>query len=183
MLNKGFKRSAFWNEYKYKIETNAEDNDNLTRILLDFSFQGVNRLFVLVYDGETANKQIFMKISRAYTLPRVNSTKFHVLIDGRNFYDQSISDEITKYNELIKLTTGKGEDYTTGCLLDYQYYKNHYLIAACDLSKQKELDADPRSIHQIEIVFMLDTASQILTILEKSKETILEFYKETTKVL
>ena len=110
-------------------------------------------------------------------------TKFNVLIDGRNFYGQPISDKITKHNKLIKLTTGKSEDYATGCLLDYQYYKDHYSIIACDLSRQKPLDADPRSIQQIEITFMGDTASQILTILEKSKETILEFYKGTTKVL
>ena len=57
-----------------------------------------------------------MKSPRAYALPRINLTKFNVLIDGRNFYDQPISDAITKYNELVKLTTGKGEGYTTGCL-------------------------------------------------------------------
>ena len=103
-------------------------------------------------------------------------------MDGRNFYDQAISDKITKYNELMKLCTGKGEDYATSCLLDYQYCKDHYLITACDLSKQKELDADPRTIQQIETVFMLNTDAQILTVLEKSKETILEFSKGTTKV-
>ena len=57
-----------------------------------------------------------MNHPRSYTLPRVNLTKFNVLIDGRSFYDQPISDEITKYDELIKLYIGKGEDYTTGCL-------------------------------------------------------------------
>ena len=82
-----------------------------------------------------------MKIPRRYALPRVNLTKLYILIDGRNFYDQTFSDEITKYNELIKLTTGKSEDYATGCLLDYQYYKDHYFVTACDLSKQKGLDA------------------------------------------
>ena len=76
-----------------------------------------------------------MKSPRAYALPRINLTKFNALIDGRNFYDQPISDKITKYNELIKLTRGKGEDYTIGRLLDYQYYKDHYLITASDLSK------------------------------------------------
>ena len=60
-----------------------------------------------------------MNSPRKYALPRVNLTKFNVLIDGRNFYAQPISDKITNYNELLKLTTGKGEDFTTGCLLDY----------------------------------------------------------------
>ena len=83
----------------------------------------------------------------------------------------------------MKLCTEKSEDYTTGCLLDYQYYKDHYSIIAFDLSKQKELDADPHVIQQIEAVFMLNDNAQILTILEKTKETILEIYKLTTRVL
>ena len=135
LISKGFKRSVFWNEYKRKLETHTEDDDNLKRILLDSSSQGVNRLFVLAYDGATTH----MNSPRRYTLPRVKLTKFNVLIDGRNFYDQSISSEITKYEELLKLTTGKNEDYTTGCLPDYDYFKKHYSIIAFDLSKQKEL--------------------------------------------
>ena len=78
---------------------------------------------------------------------------------------------------------GKGEDYITGYLLDYKYLKDHYQLIACDLGKQKELDADPRAIQQREFYCMLDTDSQILTVLKKSKETVLEFYKGTAKVL
>ena len=51
---------------------------------------------------------------------------------------------------------GKGEDYTTGSLLDYDYFKKHYKLIAVDLSKQKELDADPRAIQQIEFKYMLE---------------------------
>ena len=75
---------------------------------------------------------------------------YNVLIDGRNFYDQPINDQIKKYDEIRKITTGKGDDYTTGCLLDYQYFKDHYQLIAVNLSKQGELDADPRAIQQIE---------------------------------
>ena len=71
---------------------------------------------------------------------------YDVLIDGRNFYDQPISDQIKKYDEIRKIVIGKRNDYTTGCLLDYQYFKGHYQLLAVDLSKQKELDADPRPI-------------------------------------
>ena len=183
LLKTGFKRSVFLNEYKTKIETHTADANNLKRILLDSSFQGVNRLFVLAYDNtENRANAIHMKSPRRYALSKVNLNKFNVLIDGRNFYDQPISDKITKCEELMILCTGKGKDYTTGWLLDYKYYKNHYSIIPATLSFQKELDFDPRLIQQVVVVFMLDTASQILTILEKSKETILEFSKGTAKV-
>ena len=77
---------------------------------------------------------------------------------------------------------GKGEDYTTASLLDFNYFKKHYKLVAADLSKQKELDTDPRAIRQIEFKYMLGTNSTIYWVLEKSKETILEFYKGTVKV-
>ena len=66
--------------------------------------------------------------------------------------------------------------------MDYNYFKEHYKLVAVDLSKQKELDTDPRAIQQIEFKNMLETNSTIYWVLEKSKETILEFYKETAKV-
>ena len=81
--------------------------------------------------------QVKRDIHRKYFLPRVDITNYKVLIDGRNFYDQPISDQIKKYDEVRKIATGKGNDYTTGCLLDYQYFKNHYKLIAVDLSKQK----------------------------------------------
>ena len=72
---------------------------------------------------------------------------------------------------------GKGEDYNAESLLDYNYFTKHYKLVAVDLSKQKELDADPRTIQQIEFKYTLETNSTIYWVLEKSKETILEFYK------
>ena len=68
-------------------------------------------------------------------------------------------------------------------MLDYQYFKNHHQLIAVDISKQKELDANPRAIQQIEFYGKLETNSQVCTVLEKSKETVLEFYKGTAKVL
>ena len=73
---------------------------------------------------------------------------------------------------------GKGENYTTGSFLDYNYFDKHYKLVAVDLSKQKELYVDPRPIQQIEFKYMLGTNSNIYWLLEKSKETVLEFYKE-----
>ena len=64
------------------------------------------------------------------------------MIDGRNFHDNPVSDQVQKYDELRKVTLGKGDDYTNGCLLDYDYFKKHYQLIPVDLSKQKELDAN-----------------------------------------
>ena len=75
-----------------------------------------------------------------------------MIINGKNFYDQPIDSDIKQYEEIRKLTTGQGEDYTTGCLLDYEYIKNHYRLIAVDLSRQKELDADLKAIQQIELL-------------------------------
>ena len=78
-----------------------------------------------------------------------------MIINGKNFYDQTINSEIKLYEEIKKLTTAQGEDYTTGCLLDYDFIKNHYRLIADDLSRQRELDADSKAIQQIEFVEQL----------------------------
>ena len=183
-LNEGFKRPVYWNEYKTKIESRNLDSNNLTRFYLDASFQGVKRLFVFAFDDTTdGNKKVEINSCRKCFLPRVNITSYNVLIDGRKLYDQPINDQIKKYDEIRKIATGQGNDCTTGCLLDYQYYKDHYQLIAVDLSKQKELDANPRAIQQIEFYRKLNTKSKLWTVLENSKETVLEFYKGTAKVL
>ena len=165
-LNEGFKRSVYWNECKSKIETKTADNNNVTRFPLDASFQGVNRLFVLASDNtNNGDNKVERDIHRKYFLPRVDITNYNVLIDSRNFYDQPINDQIKKYEKIRKTTTGKGDDYTTGCLLDYQYFKDHCQLIAVDLSKQKELNADPRAMQQIEFYGILNTNSQVCTVL------------------
>ena len=113
-LNEGFKRSAYWNEYKSKIESKEANNDNATR------FQGVNRLFVLAFDDSNdGDNRVQRNSHRKYFLPRVDITEYNVLISHRNFYDQPINDQIRKYDEIREITTGKGDDYTTRCLLYY----------------------------------------------------------------
>ena len=74
------------------------------------------------------------------------------MIDGKNFYDQPINDLIKQYYEVRKVSTGHGDDYTTGCLLDYAYSKDNHKLIAVDLSKQKASDADPRAIEQIVLL-------------------------------
>ena len=68
------------------------------------------------------------------------------MIDGRNFFDQPINSMNKTYENIRRLATGQGDDYATGCLLDYSYSKENYKLIAIDLSKQQALDADPRAI-------------------------------------
>ena len=141
-------------------------------------------MFVLTFDNtDNGDNKIKKDSHRKYFLPRVDVTNYNVLIGGRNFYDPPINDQIKRYDEIRKIATGKGDDHTTGCLLDYQYFQDRYQLIAVDLSKQKELDTDPRAIKEIEFHGMLNTNSEACTALEKSKETVLEFYKGTTNVL
>ena len=99
------------------------------------------------------------------------------MIDGGNFYDQPTDDLIKQYYEVRRVSTRKGDAYTTVCSLDYAYLS----LTAVDLSKQKALDADQRAIQQIvfqeNVAGADNTKIRLYTILEKSKETVLEFYK------
>ena len=124
-------------------------------------------MFVIAYNKlAAANDNQFNRNSkRVYYLPRNDLKKYNVIIDGRNFYDNPIVSDIEKYRELKQVTIGKGEDYTTGSLLDYDYFKKHYKLIAVDLSKQKELDADPRATQQIEFKYILETNSTIIIII------------------
>ena len=141
-------------------------------------------MFLPVFDNTRNDaKKVERNRHKKYFPPRVNITNYKLLIDGRSFYDHPINDQIKQYDEIRKTVTGKVDDYTIGCLLDYQYFKDHYNLIAIDLNKQKELDADSRTIQQIEFYGMLKTNPQVCTVLEKSKETMLEFSKGAAKVL
>ena len=186
-LNEGFKRSAYCNSYERKPEKIIEQGKNIYE-LLNASFPGVKRLFVFAYFiAEGGNNEAGIKDNKKYYFSRGEINNCSILIDGRNFYDQLINDIIKQFDEIKKVSTGYGDDYTTGCLLDYVYFKNNYKFIAVDLSKQKALDADPRAIQQIIFQGVVGrenkTKIRLYTILEKSKETILEFAKGITKVL
>ena len=71
------------------------------------------------------------------------------MIDGRNFFDQPLKNDLKIYDNIRKIATGPGDDYTTGCLLDYPYFKKYYKLIAIDLSKQQKLDTDLNAIKQI----------------------------------
>ena len=96
------------------------------------------------------------------------------MINGKNFSDQIIKNNKVTYENIRKIATGQGDDYKTGCLLNYQYIKDYYKMTAIDLNKQQALDADPRAIQQINFTANLDRAGNtgIYFILQEAKETI-----------
>ena len=107
------------------------------------------------------------------------------MINGENFFDQPTKDNKARYENIRKIATGKGNDYTTGSLLDYPYFRGSYKMIAVDLSRQQALDPDPRAIQQINFTANLDRAgrTRIYFILEESKETKLKFAQGIVKVL
>ena len=177
-LKSGFKRVINWNKYLSKPGLLAQ-NPNLNH-LVEPSFQGVNRLFVLAFendDNRTSNDQ--------YYLPTVEIKDYNIMINDENFFDQPIKNNKVTYDNTRKIAIGQEDDYTTGCLLDYPYFANTYKMSTVDLSKQQALDADPRAIQQISFTANVDRAgnTRVYFILEEAKETILDFSQGTVKVL
>ena len=68
------------------------------------------------------------------------------MIDGKNIFDHPIKNDTKTYDNIRKITTGQRDDYTTGCLLDYNYFNKHYKKIAIDLSKQQALDVNPKAM-------------------------------------
>ena len=177
----GFKRTIRWNKYVSKPELLVQ-NENLNH-LIEPSFQGVNRLFVLAFEHDDDNGQ---RISnKKYYFPNVEIKDYNVIIDGKNFFDQPVRNNKATYKNIRKTATGRGDDYTTGCLLDYIYFKKYYKMIAVDLIKEQSLDADPKSIQQINFTANLDRAgrTRFYFMLEEPKETVFEFSQGTVKLL
>ena len=177
-LKSGFKRVINWNKYLSKPELLAQ-NPNLNH-LVEPSFLGVNRLFVLAFENDdhrTSGEQ--------YYLATVEIKDYNIMINGENFFNQAIKNNKVTYENIRKIDIGQGDDYATGCLLDYPYFADTYKMIAVDLSKQQALDADPRAIQQINFTANLDRAgnTRVYFILEEAKETILDFSQGTVKIL
>ena len=150
-LKSGFKRVINWNKYLSKPELLAQ-NPNLNNLFKP-SFQGVNRLFVLAFENDTQRTS-----HTGPYLSYVEIKNYNGLINGENFFDQPIKNNKVTYESIRKIATGQGDDYTTGCLLDYPYFKDSYKMIAVDLSEHQALDADPRIIQQINFTANLDRA-------------------------
>ena len=150
-------------------------------------------MFILAYTNVDDNTKRFN--ARKYYLPKDVIKNFNAIINQKNFYDQAIDSGIKRYKEIRKLATDQGEGYTTGCLLGYDYIKNHYRLIVADLSRQKELDAHSKAIPQTEFVRKFkkladngnatdaDNNLSILTILENIKEKSLKFCQGSVALL
>ena len=177
-LKSRFKRVISRKKYLSKPELLAQ-NPNLNH-LVEPSFQGLNRLFVLAFENDTQRTP-----HSGYYLSNVEIKDHNIMINGENFFDQQIKNNEVTHENIRKIATGQEDDYTNGCLLDYPYFKDSYKMIAVDLSKQKALDADPRENQQINFTANLDRVgnTRICFILEEAKETKLDFSEGTVKVL
>ena len=136
-------------------------NNNLN-ILIDPTFTNVNRLFVLAYQT-VDDRQSF---SQFYLLT-VIVKDCNVLIDKLEFFDLPIKTEEEAYEKNIDIS--RNNEYTTGNLLDYDYFKNYYKLIAIDLSKQKVLQENEDLIQQINFIGRLTEVANVFIIIEKER--------------
>ena len=165
---------------KYQLDPKIYAQNRYFNHLINPSFQGVSRLFVLSFENENDKTS-----PSNYYLPKVEMKDCNVMVDGKNVFDQPINSKLKTYESIRKIATGKVDNYTTGCLLNYSCFKENYKMIAIDLRKQQALDADPRAIEQINFAANLDRAGNttMFSIIEEAKETVLAFSQGTVKVL
>ena len=173
-LKSGFNREIIWNKYRSHMTTEAI-NYNLN-ILIDPTFTNVNRLFVLAY--QTANDR--QSFSQFY-LPRIMVKYFNVIIDKLAFFDLPIKTEGEAYEKIIDIS--RNNEYATGNLLDYDFFKKYYKVIATDLSKQQVLQENEDLIQQINFIGKLEQATKVFIIIEKKENSILEFSQNLASVI
>ena len=173
-LKSGFKRKIIWNKYRSQMTTEAVNNN--LNILIDPTFTNVNRLFVLAY--QTANDR--QSYSQFY-LPNVIVKDYNVIIDKLAFFDLPIKTEDEAYEKIIGIS--RNNEYTTGNLSDYDYFKKYYKLIAIDLSKQQVLQENEDLIQQINFIGKLEEAANVFIIIEKKENTILEFSQNLATVI
>ena len=150
-LKSGFQTAINWSKSAPKVT--AEQRNQYLNFLIIPNFQVVNRLFVLSFEdtnGRTSYKRYYFSL--------VEIKSYNVVTDGRNFFDQPVKNNLITCYNTWKISTGQGDDCTTGCLLDYNYFNNYHKMIAIDLSKQQALHADPKTIQQINFTANLDRA-------------------------
>ena len=155
--------------------TNQTKTNHLN-YLIDPTFTKVNRLFVLSFENEE-DRTSFSK----YYVPKVEIKDFNVLIDGKSFFDVPVKNKEEAYEKIMSIS--KNNDYTTGNLLDYEYFSKHYKLIAIDLSKQIELENSDLK-QQINFIGKLeDDRATMFFIIEKSEETTFEFSQNSVSII
>ena len=165
-LKSGFKSEIIWNKYRSQMTTEAINNN--LNILIDPTFANVNRLFVLAYQN-VDERQSYDE----FYLPKVMVKDYNVIIDKLAFFDLPIKTEEEAYEKIIDIN--RNNEFTTGNLLDYDYFKKYYKLIAIDLSKQQVLQENEDLIQQINFIGKLEEAANVFIIIEKKENTILEF--------
>ena len=168
LLNKlktGFKKTIKWNKYMSQM-SNETANNNLN-YLIDPTFNNVNRLFVLSFENEV-DRTSFSN----YYVAKLKIKNYNVIIDGKPFFEMPVKNKEETYEKIIEIS--KNSDYTTGNLLDYEYFKNHYKLIAIDLSKQSELENSDKK-QQINFIGRLEQNAAMFFIIEKEEETTIDF--------
>ena len=150
-------------------------NNNLN-VLMDPTFTNVNRLFVLAYQNAD-DRQSFSQ----FYLPKVMVKDYNVIIDKLAFFDLPIKTEEEAYKKTIDIS--RNNEYTTGNLLDYDYFKKHYKLIAIDLSKQQVSQENEDLIQQINFLGKLEEEANVFIIIEKKGNTILEFSQNLANVI
>ena len=173
-LKSGFKREIIWNKYRSQMTTEAINNN--LNILIDPTFTNVNRLFVLAY-RIVDDRQSF---SRFY-LPNVMVKDYNVIIDKLEFFDLPIKTEEEAYEKIIDIS--RKNEYTTGNLLDYDYFEKYYKLIAIDLSNQQVLQENEDLIQQISFIGRLEQAANVFITIEKKENTLLEFSQNFANVI
>ena len=158
-----------------------QNNNNNLSYLIDPAFTNVNRLFVLLYERieeDNIKKDYKDSLSHDY-VSKVQIKEFNALIDGDFFFNLSIKNEEKAYEKIIDMSNN---EYTTGNLLDFAYYKENYKLIAIDLSKQTKIK-DPQQIDFIGKIEGHDNGVTMFFIIEKSKETTFEFLQSSVNIL
>ena len=171
----GFKRTTKYNKYRSQMTNHTKTND--LNYLTDPIFSKVNRLFVLSFENEDDRTSY----SKYYT-QKVEIEAFIVLIDGKSSFDVPIKNKEEGCKKIIELI--RNSDYTTGNLLDYEYFSKHYKLIAIDLSKRIELE-NPNFKQQINFFFGKpgDDRASLFFIIEKSEETTSEFSQNSVSII
>ena len=157
-LKTGFKKTIKWNKYRSEMP-NQTKNNNLN-YLINPTFTSVNRLFVLTFENEDDRNSFFK-----YYVPKVEIKDFNVCIDGKPFFEIPVKNKEEAYEAIFEMS--KNNDYTTGNLLDYEYFKDHYKLIVIDLSKQIEVE-NPNLKQQINLIGRLEeNTAAMFFIIEK----------------